>query len=144
VKRFIVMLFAVLALSLVVSAQTLTPVQKAMSDFGLIGHDCQVGTDVYVFSNGVVYETMPIRGGIRTYIHTEAHLLDSTLLSVTVTISDNFKSNLNGVVETLIYLKHPDGRFQTVSNIRADGTVIVKNGIVVDGGTTTPSWGICQ
>jgi len=147
-KRFVTLLSVVLALSLAAFAQ-MTPVQQTMSDFGLVGRwstDCSTHTpDVFSYINGVVYDVKDLgQGKVRSYIHTEARLLDPTHLSVTVTISDNFAEGLHGVVSALVYFKHPDGRMQTISNIRNDGTVVVQDGVVLKDGDHTPSWGRCQ
>ena len=144
-----VFLVVVLALSLAVCAQTSTPVQQAMSNFGLVGNwavDCNSGhRDAFTYTNDVVYDTLDFgQNRVRSYIHTEAHLLDSAHLSVTVTVTDNFNSAVNGQVQTLIYFKRPDGRMRVVSNIRDDGTVIVKDGVVVASGFVLPSWGPCR
>jgi hypothetical protein len=65
-------------------------------------------------------------------------------LSVTATLSDNFNSSVNGAVQTMTYLKLADGRFLTVSNVQSDGTVVVKDGVVVSSGYVLRPWGPCQ
>ena len=146
-KRSILLSLVVFGLSLAAFAQT--PVQKAVSDFGLVGSwgvDCQNTTDysTFTYRDGLVYEELGLATNkqTRTYVYKAAERVDATHLSVSVTISDN--TSINGTSMTLIYLKHSDGRMQTVSNIRADGTVVVKDGKIVGNGAATPSWGRCQ
>lgn len=144
-KRFVVLLQVILALSLAAFAQT--PVQKAVSDFGLVGSwgvDCQDRDyETYAYRNGLVYEEDGVPGKItRTYVYTAAERIDATHLRVSVSISDN--TSLNGTSQSWIYLKGSDGRIRTFSNIKADGTVVVKDGEMVGVGRATPSLGRCQ
>lgn len=146
-KRSMLLVLVVLGLSLATFAQT--PVQKAVSDFGLVGSwgvDCQNTKDysTFTYRDGLVHEELGLAANkqTRTYVYKAAERIDATHLSVSVTVSDN--TTVNGKSMTLIYLKRGDGRMQTVSNIRADGTVVVKDGKIVGSGEATPSWGRCQ
>ncbi len=146
-KRFLTLLLVILALSLAAFAQQ-TPVQTTVSDFGLIGSwgvSCQEAFNysTFVYSNGVVYEKVNLDdNSVRTKIYTAAVRLDATHLQVWVTNSDN--TSLNGMSEVMIYLRYDDGRMRTVSNIGADGTIYVKDGIMTVNGQPTPTWGRCQ
>ena len=107
-KRFLTLLLVVFALSLAAFAQT--PVQTAVTDFGLVGSwgvNCQDTFDYSTFTNenSVVYEKLGIGDGdVRTKIYTAAVRLDATHLQVWTTYSDD--TRLNGASFVMIYLRH--------------------------------------
>src|SRR5208337_2787601 len=133
---------AVLALSLAAFAQT--PAQ-AMIYFGLVGKwsiDCY-GPDSTTFTpTGDVVQAEVIFGDgahHSTLVYSSAERVDNARLRPNIRTYGSEGQNFL----TVVILKRGDGRIQTVSSVSSDGTVLIKDGVLVRSGAEIPSQGKC-
>ena len=141
--RFVFLLTACL-LAVTGTAQAQSP-RQVLSDFGMLGTwatDCSQPSGKYNFyaiysgmSNGNVmrtyYNTPDRKKPYNQYVLTRAILLPSNLLSYQQEGTVN-KDRID------VVLRRDGNRYQVWSSVRADGTVLVKEGKYPDDGAESP------
>ena len=144
-KRSSALLLVVFTLCTAACAQT--AVQKATTDFGLMGnwaYDCQVAAGV----NGNARSSIYAKGDVviqhiefgadrkpTEYRWIAAERIDAGHLRVTTVIGDQ-------AIE-LVIRKLDDGRMQTFSSVTSSGKVLIKDGYYPEGGQA-PTRERCQ